>query len=79
MSDYDVIIIGAGHNGLTAANVLAQQGKQVLITEKTNFPGGMATTRELFPGISTASARGRSSSTATRWPRPSDWPTSASN
>ncbi len=50
MSDYDVIIIGAGHNGLTAANVLAQQGKRVLITEKTNFPGGMATTRELFPG-----------------------------
>jgi phytoene dehydrogenase-like protein len=50
MSDYDAIIIGAGHNGLTAANVLASQGKRVLVTEKTNFPGGMATTRELFPG-----------------------------
>ena len=50
MTDYDVLIIGAGHNGLTAATVLAQQGQRVLVLEKTNFPGGMAATRELFPG-----------------------------
>jgi phytoene dehydrogenase-like protein len=50
VTDHDVLIIGAGHNGLTAATVLAQHGLDVLVLEKTNFPGGMAATRELFPG-----------------------------
>lgn len=51
MTDYDVLIIGAGHNGLTAASVLGQHGANALVLEKTNFPGGMAATRELFPGF----------------------------
>jgi phytoene dehydrogenase-like protein len=51
MSDYDAVVIGAGHNGLTAANVLAKAGARVLVTERTNFLGGMAATRELFAGF----------------------------
>lgn len=50
MTDFDVLIVGGGHNGLTAASVLGQHGAKVLVLEKTNFPGGMAATRELFPG-----------------------------
>ena len=50
MSDYDAIIIGAGHNGLVAANVLAKSGAKVLVLERAHFLGGMAATRELFDG-----------------------------
>ncbi len=50
MTDYDAIIIGAGHNGLAAGNVLAKTGLKVLILEKTNWIGGMAATKELFKG-----------------------------
>jgi phytoene dehydrogenase-like protein len=51
MSDYDVIIVGAGHNGLTAAVELSRAGKKVLVLEKTALPGGMACTKEIFPGF----------------------------
>ena len=51
MPDYDAIVIGAGHNGLTAASVLARNGLSVLCLEKTNGPGGMAATKELFKGF----------------------------
>jgi len=50
MSEYDVIIVGAGHNGLTAGVELQRSGKKVLILEKTNWPGGQAATKELFKG-----------------------------
>ena len=50
MADYDAIIIGAGHNGLVAANVLAKSGAKVLVLERAHFLGGMAATRELFDG-----------------------------
>ncbi|HEX7460400.1 MAG TPA: NAD(P)/FAD-dependent oxidoreductase, partial [Acidimicrobiales bacterium] len=50
MSDYDAIVIGAGHNGLTAAVVLARGGMRVLCLEKNHFIGGMATTTELARG-----------------------------
>lgn len=50
MSDYDAIVIGAGHNGLTAANVLAKGGASVLVLERARFIGGMAATRQLFDG-----------------------------
>ena len=50
MPDHDVVIIGAGHNGLTAANLLARQGVDVLCVEKNRYVGGMASTVELFDG-----------------------------
>jgi phytoene dehydrogenase-like protein len=51
MADYDAIVVGAGHNGLAAASVLAKNGLKVLCLEKTNWPGGMAATKELFKGF----------------------------
>src|SRR5271155_4101126 len=48
MSDYDAIVIGAGHNGLTAATVMARGGLRVLCLEKNHFIGGMASTTELI-------------------------------
>ncbi len=51
MSEYDALIVGAGHNGLTCAIELARAGKKVVIIEKTFGPGGQAATRELFPGF----------------------------
>ena len=48
--DYDAIIIGAGHNGLTAAAVMARGGLRVLCLEKNHFIGGMASTTELIRG-----------------------------
>jgi phytoene dehydrogenase-like protein len=50
MSDYDAIVIGAGHNGLTAAAVMARGGLRVLCLEKNHFIGGMASTTELIKG-----------------------------
>jgi phytoene dehydrogenase-like protein len=43
MADYDVIVIGAGNGGLTAAAGLAQRGVRVLLLERHNVPGGCAT------------------------------------
>jgi len=43
MSDYDVIVIGAGNAGLTSAAYLAKRGVKVLVLERHNVPGGSAT------------------------------------
>ena len=51
MTDYDAIIVGAGHNGLAAGVVLAKAGMRVLCLERTGHAGGMAATRELFKGF----------------------------
>lgn len=48
--DYDAIVIGAGHNGLTASVLLARKGQKVLCLEKNNRVGGMVIIRELFNG-----------------------------
>jgi len=48
--DYDAIVVGAGHNGLTAAAVMAQGGMRVLCLEKNHFIGGMASNTELIRG-----------------------------
>lgn len=51
MNKYDVIIIGAGHNGLVAAAYLAKAGKKVLMLEANNEVGGAATSEQVFAGI----------------------------
>nr|AIF26516.1 putative FAD dependent oxidoreductase [uncultured bacterium fosmid pJB39A3] len=43
LKKYDVVIIGAGNGGLSAAAYLAKNGKKVLVLEKHNLPGGCAT------------------------------------
>ena len=43
MQKYDVIVVGAGNGGLSAAAYLAKEGKKVLLIEKHNLPGGCAT------------------------------------
>jgi phytoene dehydrogenase-like protein len=54
---FDVIIIGAGHNGLVTAAYLAKAGKRVLVLESRELVGGCAVTEEIWPGyrVSTAS------------------------
>ena len=48
---YDVVVMGAGHNGLTAAAYLAKAGKKVLVLERKPHYGGGVSTRELIaPG-----------------------------
>jgi phytoene dehydrogenase-like protein len=56
-SKYDVIIIGAGHNGLVTAAYLARAGRKVLVLERRELVGGCVVTEELWPGfkVSTAS------------------------
>ena len=50
---YDIIVIGGGHNGLTAATVLAKKNKKVLLLEKRSVLGGIAAGEEFHPGYST--------------------------
>jgi phytoene dehydrogenase-like protein len=47
---YDAIVVGAGHNGLVAANYLARAGKRVLVVEARDVVGGACVTEELIPG-----------------------------
>ncbi|MDY7012581.1 MAG: NAD(P)/FAD-dependent oxidoreductase, partial [Cyanobacteriota bacterium] len=49
METYDVIIIGAGHNGLVCAAYLLAEGYRVLLLEQRSVPGGAATTEEAMP------------------------------
>jgi phytoene dehydrogenase-like protein len=46
-SSFDVVVMGAGHNGLTAAAYLAKAGKNVLVLERKSYPGGGVSTRQL--------------------------------
>jgi len=51
-TQYDVISVGGGHNGLTAAAYMAKAGKKVLVLERKGHPGGGVSTRELtVPGF----------------------------
>jgi beta-carotene ketolase (CrtO type) len=49
MQEYDVVLIGAGHNGLVCAAYLLKAGYSVLLLEKRSVPGGAATTEECLP------------------------------
>lgn len=48
---YDIIIIGAGHNGLVAACYLAKAGLKTLVLEQREVVGGAAVTEEIHPGF----------------------------
>jgi phytoene dehydrogenase-like protein len=50
---YDIIVIGGGHNGLTAAILLARKNKKVLVLEKRPVLGGIAAGEEFHPGYFT--------------------------
>jgi len=50
-STYDAIVIGAGHNGLTAAAYLAKAGRKVLVLERRHVVGGAAVSEEIHPGF----------------------------
>jgi phytoene dehydrogenase-like protein len=54
---YDAIIVGGGHNGLTAAGYLAKAGLKTLVLERRSMVGGAVVTEEFYPGyrISTVS------------------------
>jgi phytoene dehydrogenase-like protein len=56
-SIYDAIVIGAGHNGLTAAAYLARAGLSTLVLERREIVGGCCVTEEIAPGcrVSTTS------------------------
>ena len=54
---YDAIIVGGGHNGLTAAAYLARGGLSTLVLERRGIVGGCCVTEEIAPGcrVSTTS------------------------
>src|SRR5215210_9015305 len=46
---YDVVVLGAGHNGLVAASYLGRAGLSVLLLEKNDYIGGATTSQQVFP------------------------------
>ena len=46
-STYDVVVVGAGHNGLTCAAYLALAGLRVKVVERRDVVGGAAVTEEI--------------------------------
>src|SRR5262245_2857459 len=53
---YDIVIIGAGHNGLTTAAYLAKAGRKVLVLERREVLGGACVTEEVWPGCKVSTA-----------------------
>ena len=51
MQAYDVVMIGAGHNGLVCAAYLLKAGYSVLLLEQRSVPGGAATTEAVMPSL----------------------------
>ncbi|TNM37508.1 NAD(P)/FAD-dependent oxidoreductase [Nocardioides albidus] len=54
---YDAVIVGGGHNGLTAAAYLARAGLRVLVLERLDHVGGAAVSAQAFPGLPTRLSR----------------------
>ena len=54
---YDVVIVGGGHNGLTAAAYLAGAGLSVAVLERLDHTGGAAGSAQAFPGFPTRLSR----------------------
>lgn len=48
---YDVVVVGGGHNGMTAAAYLAQAGRSVLLLEAADHLGGATQSARVFPGV----------------------------
>ena len=48
---WDVVVVGAGHNGLTCAAYLARAGRRVLVLESRDVVGGACTLEEPWPGV----------------------------
>ncbi|WP_025156243.1 phytoene desaturase family protein [Leifsonia aquatica] len=48
---HDVVIVGGGHNGLTAAAYLAKAGRSVILLERLDDVGGAAVSAQAFPGV----------------------------
>ena len=55
-NDSDVLIIGAGHNGLVCAYYLAAKGLKVTMLERRHVAGGAAVTEEFHPGFRNSTA-----------------------
>jgi phytoene dehydrogenase-like protein len=53
---FDVIVLGAGQNGLAAAVRLGQAGRRVLVVERRWMPGGLAAAEEIHPGYTVPGA-----------------------
>ena len=54
---YDVVVVGGGHNGLTAASYLAGSGLSVAVLERLDHVGGAAISARAFPGFPTRLSR----------------------
>jgi len=51
VSDYDAVIVGAGHNGLVCGAYLAKQGLKICVVERRGVIGGACATEEIWPGF----------------------------